>query len=209
MNNLYKQHQHPSPSGSKKHHTYIKGASLNARNLQDDFKIVDLIINAKKFKQDFILLQESHRNGREDFKIDHHQFRRWRFLGSGFQKCRKAGVAILLSPACEVKYIDYVLEARILRVLINIRGQSVALTSAYCPDESHSDALKLIFWTALNKSISNTKAPFKPLIGGDFNATILPQSTQGLGPVHSKCCYEAANSTSFNGQQLLNTARES
>ena len=194
--------------------TKITGSSINISG-QNDWSVIDLAIYAKHQNQDFILIQETHKPGDNDFYIDHPQFKRWRFITSGFKKSKRAGVAILLSPRAFVLEVNRVSDARILSIKVNILGQQLLLTSCYAPDESYSEPSKQIFWRDFNKLLS-LRVPVKNvrrIFGGDFNATIVPNSKEspalpGFGEFHPPSCYERTKSTSFNGHALLAAARQ-
>ena len=49
----------------------IRGATLNIHSVRDDYKLADLALNCRKFGQDFLLAQETWRNGFEDLRIQH------------------------------------------------------------------------------------------------------------------------------------------
>ena len=200
----------PPKTNSQDLHTKIRVASLNIRTLRDDYKLIDLTINATKFGQDFVLLQETHRCGFDDRLLDGDQTKHlngWRFINSGFAKKSNAGVGILMSRQCHLKHTEIITPGRILLVKLIIRGQKIGAISAYAPDESYSESAKSAFWSTLSKTIKKVK-PYKLVCGGDFNATVFQQQCFGLGPVVSKCCIDAATSTSFNGEHLLNICRD-
>ena len=192
----------------------VQGSSQNLNRGFSEWKFIRLIIEASTLKQQFILLQETHRPGQHDEFVDDDQFKNWRIISSGQGGNRKkAGVAIVLSPECEVLEIKRVLNSRILAVHVRVFGQELMLTSCYAPDErksvdkngekEHSDAMKARFWDKLEKHIESTPNQCRQLAGGDFNATIHPTEAKGFGNEHPFCCYTNSKETSFNGQRLL------
>ena len=97
-------------SSAQKFHvkrTKITGSSINISG-QNDWSVIDLAIYAKHQNQ------ETHKPGDNDFYIDHPQFKRWRFITSGFKKSKRAGVAILLSPRAVLLEVNRISDARIL-----------------------------------------------------------------------------------------------
>ena len=156
-----------SPQKFRIKRTKITGSSIKISG-QNDWCVIDLAIYAKHQNQDFILIQETHKPGDNDFYIDHPQFKRWRFITSGFKKSKLAGVAILLSPRAVVLEVNRVSDARILSIKVNILGQQLLLTSRYAPDESYSEPTKQIFWRDFNKRLSLLVKNVRSIFGGDF-----------------------------------------
>jgi len=62
----------------------VRGATLNVHSMRDGFKLADLAISCRKFEQDFLLVQETWRNGSEDLKIQHKTLKNWRFIQGVF-----------------------------------------------------------------------------------------------------------------------------
>ena len=71
--NVYRKTTAPNSSktAAKPDFVDIRGGTLNIHSLRDDYKLADLAINCRKFGQDFLLGQETWRNGFEDLRIQH------------------------------------------------------------------------------------------------------------------------------------------
>ena len=188
----------PNSSKNKQRPGYaaIRGATLNVHSMRDGYKLADLAINCRKFRQDFLMVQETWRNGPEDLKIQHKSLKNWRFIGSGFGKGCRGGVGVILSPSCTVLDSRAILDGRILRVDINLRGQHLAIFSVYSPDETYSEDTKLSFWNILGKGLDSVGGNLKRFVGGDMNATIVEPDRACMDGVNHEFCHERATETS-------------
>ena len=190
---------------SERRFTHIRGAMLNVLTLRSYGNVKLLAFNAKKLKQDFVLVQETRRNGSEDLMVNDPNLRKWRFIGLGVKEKTHHGVGILLSPRSKCDAVVEIIPGRIILAYVTIAGQRLALISAYAPTEKYTDSAKQSFWNALSKTAQNSDRSYKLLIGGDFNATIMPPVTnEYIGDVMAKASYDRAKSTSHNGTELLN-----
>jgi len=100
-----------------------------------------------------------------------------------------------------------ILDGRILRVDVCLRGQRLALFSVYAPDESYGDSTKLYFWNALSKALDSVGGNLKRFVGGDMNASIVAPDRACIGDVNHQLCYERCSETSFNGLELIALAK--
>ena len=196
-----------------KRYTYVSGATLNVKTKLTDTKILDLAIYSKKHGEKFILLQETHLPEYFDKFINNSRFKNWRIINTGLKgKDKRAGCAILFSPQCTVESVEVVEKGRILSAKIMIDGQFLQITSCYTPDmASYANSTRENHWRKLNNWIKKTPGKYENIVGGDFNACIVPNNDvqkPGFGPHHPKCCYQRAYETNSNGFELLHTVAQ-
>ena len=163
----------------KKSTQNIRVATINVRTLHDDIKLALIIKAAEKLRIDILALQETRRTGNGAFIFDDESLKGWQLVWTGHKRKREHGTGILLAP--HVKLDDHTehLQARIVSAYVCVHGVRFAILNIYSPtDCTESESAKASFYAALTKAkleLDKT-SKYKPIILGDWNATISSES---------------------------------
>ena len=80
-------------------------------------------------------------------------------VSCGYKTLKKAGVSIILSPRCKLLNWNSIINGQLLEATVQIDGQTLHITTCYCPDESKSEHGKQAFWRELEKHLKNGETP--------------------------------------------------
>ena len=159
-----------SPSKNK-----IRIATINVRTLQDDMELASVIQATESLQIDVLAMQEVRRKGFDRIQFDDESIKGWQLIWSGHKRKARHGVAFLLAPHVKTEEFKEYLPARVITVMIKVKGMRLCMMNAYSPtDSSESERAKVLFYNALSKAKleSDKKPKFKQIALGDFNATI-------------------------------------
>ena len=173
-------------------------STINVQTLSNDIKLANVCDIFTSLRHDIGLLQESRRTGQGMIEID-----ALRFIWIGHKKKKLHGVSIILAP--HVKLLDiFYISPRILKLHIKVHGINFAIVNCYSPTEQSKDSMKDTFYKDLQKCLDDIPSIYKPILGGDFNATIGNNSYGSwncLGPTN-----HGEPDTNNNGNRLLSFA---
>ena len=92
----------------------------------------------------------------------------------GYKSKAQAGVAFVIAPHVNLIETLFQMSGRIISICVVVKGLRLSLINGYAPHNEHSESSKTLFYRELRKSrkeiLKYTK--FKPVLLGDFNATI-------------------------------------
>lgn len=117
-----------------------------------------------------LCLQEVHLRG--EGKHDTVRERNSVFAYVGYKNKSDAGVEFLFSSRVQIEDVKLV-STRLARADIVLGGLKMGIFTCYAPPdtESHSEAYKDVIYVDLRKQMRTIKAPYKPVIRGDINAS--------------------------------------
>ena len=126
------------------------------------------------------------------------------FAYVGYKNKSDAGVGFLFSSRVQIEDIKLV-SARLARADIVLGRLKMSIFMCYAPQntDSHSEAYKDAIYVDLRKEMRAIKAPYKPVIMGDFNGSISEEAHGSEWQCLGEAVDDQVSETSGNGHRLL------